>query len=248
MSARAPEDYNPSDYPPFGVAVDLCVFTLHNGVFSILLVERAEEPYAGDWALPGGFVGAYEDAMQAAWRELTEETGVERFPGHLEQLKTYTAPERDPRMRVVSVAHVALAPNLPTPRAGSDAKNARWWAVDDLGTEDGPTLAFDHEEIVVDAIERVRSKIEYTTLATQFTPEPFTMSDLHRVYTAVWGFPPDLPNLQRKVQSTPGMVVATDETADTGKRGPRPRLYRRGDATAIHPPLMRSDQRRADEG
>ena len=93
-----------SDYPPFAVTVDLAVFTIRDGVFSVLLVERGGEPFAGSWALPGGFVGPDEDAETAAWRELREETGVDRFEGHLEQLRTYSAPDRDPRMRVVSVA------------------------------------------------------------------------------------------------------------------------------------------------
>ena len=228
-----------SDHPPFAVAVDLAIFTIREGALSVLLVERGEEPYAGSWALPGGFVKTDEDAETAAWRELHEETGVERFAGHLEQLKTYSAPDRDPRMRVVSVAHVAFAPDLPTPEAGSDAASARWWAVEDLLDDEQVMLAFDHSEILTDARERIRAKLEYTTLATEFVTEPFTLPDLRRVYAAVWGTPPDLGNFRRKVLGTAGFVVPT-ENHSSGGGGRKALLYRRGPAKLIQPPMLRT--------
>ena len=123
--------YNPVSFPPFAVAVDLAIFTIRAGLLAVLLVQRSDHPYQGYWALPGGFVQADESTDQAARRELAEETGVSAFAGHLEPLRTYSEPGRDPRMRVVSVAHVALAPDLPDVRpgavnaAGSTVRNRR---------------------------------------------------------------------------------------------------------------------------
>lgn len=231
-----------SGHPPFAVAVDLAIFTIRDDALSVLLVERGEAPYAGSWALPGGFVHPDEDAETAAWRELHEETGVARFAGHLEQLRTYSAPDRDPRMRVVSVAHVAFAPDLPEPSAGSDAAGARWWAAADLlDAADRPDLAFDHAVILADARERVRSKLEYTTLAREFVAEPFTLPELRAVYAAVWGTPPDLGNFRRKVLGTEGFVVPTENHGVPSEAGGRKALlYRRGPATVIQPPMLRT--------
>ena len=241
--------YRPGDFPPFAVTVDLAIFTIRSGQLAALLVQRSEHPYLGSWALPGGFVRANESAAQAAIRELAEETGVVSFTGHLEQLRTYSEPARDPRMRVVSVAHVALAPDLPDPLAGGDAAHARWWPVEDvcLRPSDPPDaeavpLAFDHAQILADALDRVRAKLEYTTLATSFVDEPFTLADLRRVYAAVWGKAPDLGNFRRKVLGTDGFVVEwrrSSEPAAGSAGGRPPLLYRRGDAIVLQPPMLR---------
>ena len=234
----APQGYDPSSYPCFAVTVDLAVFTIRDGSLSVLLVERGSDPFAGRWALPGGFVEPDEDALTAARRELAEETSLTGLDVHLEQLATYSAPDRDPRTRVVSVAHVVLAPGLAEVRAGSDAADARWWTVEDLLDEEGPELAFDHDVILHDALDRVRSKLEYTTLAAQFVGEPFTLAELRAVYAAVWGVAPDLGTFRRKVLSTDGFVVAAQERGRAGS-GPRPLLFRRGPATALHPAMLR---------
>ncbi len=241
MPGVAPEGYDPSEYPSIGLTVDLCIFTIRNGQLAVLLVRRGNEPYAGCWALPGGFVDVDEDATEAAWRELAEETGVQRdaFDGHLEQLATYSTPDRDPRMRVVSIAHVALAPNLPDPFAGDDAWEAKFWTLEDLQDPEGPELAFDHADILADGLERVRSKLEYTTLAAAFVSEPFTLAELRNVYTAVWGTPPELANFRRKVMSTDGFVTAIDQRTSQAGGGPRALLFRRGPATAIQPAMLR---------
>ncbi|MEU2073567.1 NUDIX domain-containing protein [Streptomyces sp. NPDC013489] len=277
--------YDPSAFPPFAVTVDLVVLTVRRHALCTLVVRRGEEPYRGRWALPGGFVREDEDLSGAAARELVEETGlcahdpaapppVPSNGAHLEQLATYGAPDRDPRMRVVSVAHLALAPDLPAPRAGGDANSARWAPVEELlgedvlagtaeagaalgaggaegsggetgdggdGKEGGPVaLAFDHARILADGVERARSKIEYSSLATAFCPPEFTVGELRRVYEAVWGVALDPRNFHRKVTGTPGFLVPAGGT--TTRQGGRPaQLFRAGGATLLNPPMLRPE-------
>lgn len=255
--------YDPSAFPPFAVTVDLVVLTVRRHALCALVVRRGETPFKGRWALPGGFVRDDEDLGAAAARELVEETGLcvhdpgapPPAPGkgaHLEQLATYGDPGRDPRMRVVSVAHLALAPDLPAPRAGGDANSARWAPVQELlhegeeagaGTAEGDRpepLAFDHAQILADGVERARSKIEYSSLATAFCPPEFTVGELRRVYEAVWGVVLDPRNFHRKVTGTPGFLVPAGGT--TTRQGGRPaQLFRAGGATLLNPPMLRPE-------
>jgi len=255
--SRAEQDtldtYDPRAFPPFAVTVDLAVFTVRAGLLQVLLVRRGEPPFKGDWALPGGFVRQRESIDQAAARELSEETGLTNVPAHLEQLATYGAPDRDPRMRIVSVAHVALLPDLPLPTAGGDASEARFWPIEDLAINgasrpDSPPIAFDHAELLADALERVRSKLEYTTLATAFCVEPFSLADLRRIYVAAWGNAPELANFRRKVLSTEGFVLPEHAAPAVGSRGRPPLLYRRGPATRLHPPILRTETEASTDG
>ena len=124
--------YDPKDYPPVAVTVDLVVLTIRDDALQVLLVRRGEEPFAGALALPGGFVRPEESLSQAAARELAEETRLTLGAAHLEQLASYGDPGRDPRMRVVTVAYLALAPEMPLPRAGTDAADARWVTAADV--------------------------------------------------------------------------------------------------------------------
>ncbi|MQY14895.1 hypothetical protein SRB5_50710 [Streptomyces sp. RB5] len=238
--------YDPGAYPPFAVTIDVVVLTLREGVLNVLLVRRGGEPFAGAWALPGGFVQAGAETLdEAAARELAEETGLDEERGlgrvHLEQLGTYGDPGRDPRMAVVSVAYLAFAPDLPEAHAGSDAADARWTPVAEA---EGMELAFDHRRILADGLERARSKIEYTPLATAFLSKEFTVGELRAVYETVWGAELHAGNFHRKVLSVPGFVESTGATADrAGSRGgPRARLYRAGDARLLHPALLRPDR------
>ncbi|GAA3497025.1 hypothetical protein GCM10019016_041260 [Streptomyces prasinosporus] len=185
------DGYAKHAFEPFAVTVDLAVFTIRAGALHVLLVERGQEPYAGRWALPGGFVRPDESAEGAARRELGEETGLTDVSGlHLEQLRTYSEPGRDPRMRVVSVAFAALLPDAPEACGGGDAARARWTPYDRARE-----LAFDHDRIVADARERVGAKLEYTCLATAFCPPEFTLGELQQVYETVWGATLDRPQL-----------------------------------------------------
>lgn len=257
---RGMPPYDPSAFPPFAVTVDLVVLTVRQHALCALVVRRGEAPFQGRWALPGGFVRADEDLGAAAARELVEETGLcVHDPGalspmpsngaHLEQLATYGDPQRDPRMRVVSVAHLALAPDLPAPRAGGDANSARWAPVEELLGKDGSVereegqgepLAFDHAQILADGVERARSKIEYSSLATAFCPPEFTVGELRRVYEAVWGVALDPRNFHRKVTGTPGFLVPAGGT--TTRQGGRPaQLFRAGGATLLNPPMLRPE-------
>ncbi len=243
--------YDPGSYAPVAVTVDVVTLTIRDGVLHVLLVQRGAPPFEGQWALPGGFVGGRggEGLDETAARELAEETGQRVDGFHLEQLASYGAPSRDPRMRVISVAYLAFAPELPEPEAGSDVRAAAWVPVGSLGLDGsggqrpgvGRGLAFDHAGILADGLERARSKLEYTPLATAFAGEEFTISELRAVYETVWGQRLHAPNFHRKVMSVPGFVAEVGRTTQTGgpRGGPRAKLYRRGNARLLHPALLR---------
>lgn len=217
----------------FSVTVDLVLLTIREEALHVLLVRRGVPPYKGQWALPGGFVTADEGLDAAAVRELREETGVDATAGHLEQLASYGDPKRDPRGRVVTVAYLALIPDLPAPSAGSDASHAAWRPVDEVRR-----LAFDHERILADGLERARAKLEYTPLATAFCAPEFTVAELRAVYETVWAAPLDPRNFHRKATTTEGFVEPTGRST-AGERGRPAQLYRRGRATVLYPPLLR---------
>lgn len=219
------------------VTVDLAILTIRDGELNVLLVERGNEPYRGRQALPGGYLRPGETLERAAWRELKEETNLDAARLHLEQLRAYSEPDRDPRGRVITVAFLALGADLPIPMAGTDATDAVWVPVSSILTEPD-SLAFDHLAILHDALERARSQLEYTTVATAFCPEPFTVSDLRRVYETVWGLKLDPSNFRRKVTRADRFLEATGERrfAEPGRPAT---LYRRGPAHLLHPPLLR---------
>lgn len=225
----------------FLVAVDLLVLTVADGELQILLIRRGIEPFTGRLALPGGFVLPDEDLREAAVRELDEETGIRGVDVHLEQVGTYGHPRRDPRGRVVAIAYLALVPDLPEPEAGSDAAAAIWMRVDEA-LRSPRRLAFDHHRILTDGVERARAKLEYSTLGTAFCPPEFTINELRQVYEAVWGTELDPRNFHRKVTGTAGFVEPTGAT--TTRQGGRPaQLYRVGEATVLHPAILRSTDR-----
>lgn len=220
------------DRVSFFIAVDLVILTIRDGVLSILLVERGHEPFAGHLALPGGFLREGEDLLAAAERELGEETGLRNVAHHLEQLHTYAGPDRDPRGRIATVAYLAVLPDLPLPVAGTDAADARW------APATTSPLAFDHDVILADGVERARRRLEDSPLATAFCEPDFTIGDLRSVYETVWGVSLDPGNFHRKVTGLPGFVVATGDTRYSATGRPAA-LYRRGPARTLTPPLSR---------
>jgi 8-oxo-dGTP diphosphatase len=224
------------------VAVDIVALTVRSGRLVALLIRRLLEPFAGRGALPGGFMLAGETPRQAALRELKEETGVVP-PGHLEQLRTYGPVGRDPRGDVLTVAYLLLAPSWEAPAPGGDSKSAEWT---DVGAAGG--LAFDHDRILADGLERARSKLEYTALALSFVPEEFTMAQLRGVYEAVWGTSLDPRNFSRKVLGSQ-IIEPTGRVTGSGAPGRaapgRPATLYRAEAgldptsTALSPPILR---------
>lgn len=231
----------------FPVTVDVVALTVVDDVLNVLLVTRLIEPFRGRLALPGGFVLPGEDLVTAAGRELAEETGVEQVPGHLEQLGSYGPRGRDPRGDVLTVAHLLLAPNFPVLSAGSDAEHAAWYPVGQV--LDGELeLAFDHERILADAVERAKSKLEYSPLGAAFCGDEFTVAQLRTVYEAVWGTRLDPRNFHRKATGTPGFLEDTGRMT-TGETGRPAALFRLAAAArpaagqpiraVLNPPLMR---------
>ena len=225
-----------SEYPFVYLTADVVAFSLRPDTgLSVLMVRRGNPPYQGRWAFPGGFVDEGEDIEKAARRELREETGVGGRRVRLRQLGAYGAPRRDPRHRVVSVAWLTALPADVDPTAGDDASHAAWLPVGDLTPR---KVAFDHATILADALERLRTDLQHTTLALSFLPEEFTVADLRAVYEAVWEQPLDPGNFQRKVTGVSGLLEDTGYRTD-GARGRPATLYRAGGATAITPPLLR---------
>jgi len=226
-----------SAYPPVYVTVDVVLLTLRERRLHVLMVQRGSEPWRGWLALPGGFVRQQEDLPEAARRELREETGLAVEPAHLEQLGTFGHPDRDPRARTVAVAHLAVLPALPEPVAGTDAAGASWEPVEEVLERE---LPFDHRDILAAGVERARSKLEYTPLATAFVGPTFTIAELRGVYETVWGRPLDPGNFHRKVVGSPGFVERAPG-ARTGARGRPAGVYRAGPARLLNPPLWRGD-------
>lgn len=186
------------------VTTDVVLFTIREQHLKVLLIERAATPFAGSWALPGGFLEIDEDLEACAQRELEEETGIRDV--YLEQLYTFGRPDRDPRERVVSVVYYALVPaDRLHPRAASDAVQTSWFAVDAL-----PRLAFDHQEVIHMAHRRLLAKLEYSTIAFRFLPQTFTLGELQQVYETLRGEAVDKRNFRK-------WVLALDQIEETGE-------------------------------
>lgn len=199
------ERYNVTEYERPSVTVDVVIFNVVESGLNVLLIKRKHWPFEGMWAIPGGFVEMDESLEDAAARELYEETGVEGI--YLEQFYTFGQPDRDPRTRVISVAHLALvdASRL-QPQASDDAADVGWFPV-----HDPPPLAFDHDDILKRALQRLRHKLESTTLGSLFMPEEFTLSELRRAYERILNEKLDSRRFRRR-------ILVADILKETGMR------------------------------
>ena len=199
------KEYDPSRYDRPSVTVDVVIFSLVDDDLQVLLVKRKFAPFAGMWAIPGGFVRIHESLEEAAARELAEETGVTDV--YMEQLYTFGAPDRDPRTRVITVAYIALVPHdIVHHRPGDDAAETSWFSMFDL-----PMLAFDHQEMLEYALTRLRYKLEYTAVGFRLLPDVFTLSELQRAYETILGEKLDKRNFRRK-------ILAAEILQETGKK------------------------------
>lgn len=235
---QVPLGYDPSQYPPFAVTVDVVILTMSEGELHVLLVRRGQAPFEGEWAIPGGFKRPTETLDAAAKRELTEETGVDAAR-LLTQFGAYGDPDRDPRMNVVTVAYLAVLRDVGAVVAGSDAADARLVPVSDVLNGE-VELAFDHERIVRDAIARVRVELEVSGVATAFIGVTFTLAELRAVYEAVWGVQLDGANFRRSIVAEDGWVIPTSRMAQPGSAGGKPaELFRAGKLWKYGGPIRR---------
>ena len=191
-------------YPRPAVTTDNVVFGFGEGELKVLLVERGGEPFKGNWALPGGFLNMDEDADTCARRELEEETGLKDV--YTEQLYTFSAVDRDPRYRVISIAYYTLVKLSDyVVKAGDDADKARWFSLSEV-----PSLAFDHQQILRMAIDRLKGKIRYRPIGFELLPEKFTIPDLQCLYELILETRLDRRNFRKKILKT-GLLTGVDE-------------------------------------
>lgn len=192
-------------YPHPAVTTDCVVFGFDGHSLNILLIERGGEPYKGCWAFPGGFMNIDESAEQGAMRELSEETGLELK--YLKQFGTFTAVNRDPRERVITIAFYALA-RKSNVKGGDDAAKAQWFPLDEV-----PPLAFDHDYILRKATEQLKKDIHFEPIGFDLLDEHFTMPELQRLYESILGVHFDRRNFYKKMLQT-GILEEVDDYVD----------------------------------
>lgn len=204
-----------TDYEQPAVTVDLVIFTVNDDTLKIMLVKRAEDPFADCWSIPGGFLKAGESLEGAALRVLGEKTGMENV--YMEQLYTFGDPSRDPRTRVITVTYFALIPWKELIQPASDkVADLTWVSVDRL-----PKLAFDHRQIVQYAIQRLRAKASYSNIVYGLMPRQFRLSELQNIYEIIINDKLDKRNFRKR-------MLATGLLQETGRK----------DAAGAHRPAM----------
>jgi 8-oxo-dGTP diphosphatase len=206
------------EYPRPALTVDCVVFGLDEDELEVMLIRRGLEPFAGRWALPGGFVHIDETLEEAARRELEEETGLRKV--YLEQLFSFSAVDRDPRERIVTVAYYALVKLSDHKiRAATDAADAAWFSLGDL-----PDLAFDHAHILEVALERLKSKVRYQPIGFELLPRKFTLTQLQRMYEIILDRPLDKRNFRKKILAMDLLIELDEVQKDVAHRAAR--LYK----------------------
>ena len=219
----------------FYVYVDTVVFTVDDSKLKVLVVKR-QTAKDGRFALPGGLVENGEDLADAASRELLEETGIEVSSRDLRQIGAYGHPDRDTRYgRAITVAFLAMIPFPDAPTAGSDAVNTQF--IDYRMARKPGVMEFDHRDIVGDARRLARGQLEDTSIALDFCRREFTMTELRGVYEAFYQRELDPANFRRKVEAIEGFVKQQEFVASTESAGRPARLYRRGTARNLYPPI-----------
>lgn len=224
------EDHGLARFP---VAVDIVALTIRDDALRVVVVNRKKAPRR--LALPGGFVFAEESLEEAADRKFAGETGLGAL--HLRQIQVYSKPDRDPRGRVITVSYLGTGHDLPVPPRGTSAGPARWVPVREI-LDGAVPLAFDHRDILRDAITHLRAAVEDSTAAMDFCAESFTIGELRRVYELVWDVTLDARNFYRKIRNVPGFVEPTGTFRQTSTGRPA-QEFRRGGAVRLETPVLR---------
>ena len=197
-------------YPHPAVTTDCVIFGFDGSELQVLLIERGIEPFKGKWAFPGGFLNMDETAGEGAMRELKEETGLEN--AYIEQFNTYSEPGRDPRERVITIAHYALV-RIQEVKGGDDAAKAQWFPIDKV-----PQLAFDHDKILRDAMRKLRERIHFEPIGFELLPEKFTMRELQILYESILGVKFDRRNFAKKMMHYELLNQLDETVRPTAKR------------------------------
>src|SRR5574344_722190 len=197
-------------YPHPAVTTDCVIFGFDGNDIKVLLIERGIEPFKGKWAFPGGFLNMDETAAEGALRELKEETGLEN--AYIEQFNTYSEPDRDPRERVITIAHYALV-RIQEVKGGDDAAKAQWFPIDEV-----PQLAFDHDKILRDAMRKLRERIHFEPIGFELLPEKFTMKELQILYESILGVKFDRRNFAKKMMHYELLNQLDETVRPTAKR------------------------------
>ena len=200
------------DYPRPAVTTDCVIFGYDGKELKVLLIERGIEPFKGSWAFPGGFLNMDEDALAGARRELKEETGLEN--AFIEQFHTFSEPGRDPRGRVITIAHYALV-KIQEVEGGDDAAQARWFPIGEV-----PPLAFDHDRILRMAMSRLKEKIHFEPVGFELLPDVFTMPQLQNLYEAILEVHFDRRNFASKMLKLGILEDTGDRPAGASSRIP----------------------------